>query len=326
MTTTTLQATPSTPSPFLAFVRRHAALFLIYGLLLVMVVLASVFSDRFLTERNLTNLLRQAGFLGIVAIGQTLVILSGGIDLSVGSVIKLSVLVSAILMNGQQDNLWLGLGVVLVMGAVIGLLNATVITRLRVAPFIATLGAYSILRGISLWITTKPIGRAAPGWLQFYDLRVGAIAGPAFVFFVLLVVMILVLRRTRFGRHIYAVGGNELVARLSGIPIQRVKYGVYILCSLFAALTGLLYLSRMGVGDPVVGDGLELQSITAVILGGTSLAGGRGGLIGTLGGVLLLALTANLLVILNVNQWIQQLIQGLIIISAVALYKQKNRG
>jgi ribose transport system permease protein len=324
MTTTTLQAAPTASARY-AFVRRHAALFVIYGLLLVMVVLASLFSERFLTERNFANLLRQAGFLGIVAIGQTVVILSGGIDLSVGSVIKLSVLVAALVMNGHESNTALAIGLVLLMGVLVGMFNAMVITRLRVAPFIATLGVYSILRGISFAITTKPIGRASPFWLSFYDSRIGPLAGPAVVFFVLLVVMIVVLRRTRFGRYVYAVGGSEQVARLSGIPITRVKYGVYIICSALAALTGLLYLSRMGVGDPVVGDGLELQSITAVILGGTSLAGGRGGLIGTLGGVLLLALTANLLVILNVNQWIQELIQGLIIISAVALYKQKNR-
>jgi ribose/xylose/arabinose/galactoside ABC-type transport system permease subunit len=137
--------------------------------------------------------------------------------------------------------------------------------------------------------------------------------------------LIFVLRRTIFGRYIYAVGGSEQVARLSGIPVNRVKLGVYILCSLLASVTGLLYLSRMGVGDPVIGDGLELQSITAVILGGTSLFGGRGGVVGTLGGVLLLGLTNNLLVVLNVNQWIQELVAGLVIVIAVALYKQKGR-
>ena len=324
MTTSTIAPTTA-PNPLAVLWRRHAPLVVIYGLLIVLFLLAAFLSDRFLTARNLSNLLRQAGFLGIVAIGQTVVILSGGIDLSVGSVVKLSVLVAALVMNGHETNMWLGIAAVLGMGVVIGLLNATVITRLHVAPFIATLGAYGILRGISLWITTKPVGRASPAWLQFYDSGIGPIAGPAALFLVLLVVMMVVLRRTRFGRHVYAIGGSEQVARLSGIPITRVKYGIYTMCSVMAALTGLLYLSRMGVGDPVVGDGLELQSVTAVILGGTSLFGGRGGLVGTLGGVLLLALMGNLLVILNVNQWYQQLIQGLVIIGAVALYKQKGR-
>jgi ribose transport system permease protein len=145
------------------------------------------------------------------------------------------------------------------------------------------------------------------------------------LFILLFVSIIFVLRRTPFGRHIYAVGGSEQVARLAGISIDRVKFGVYILCSLLAALTGLLYLTRYGVGDPSTGDGLELDSITAVILGGTSLFGGQGGVIGTLGGVLLLVLTGNLLVVLNVTQWYRDLIQGIIIVAAVALYKQKGR-
>jgi ribose/xylose/arabinose/galactoside ABC-type transport system permease subunit len=188
-----------------------------------------------------------------------------------------------------------------------------------------TLGSYSILRGLSLAITSKPVGRAAPEVLALYDQKIGPVPLLVILFALLLVVVILMLRRTRFGRHVYAVGGSEEVAQLSGVPVKRIRYGVYMLCSMSAALTGLLYLSRMGVGDPVVGDGLELQSITAVILGGTSLFGGRGGLIGTLGGVLLLTLTNNMLVMLNVNQWIQQLIQGLIIVGAVALYNQKGR-
>ena len=134
-----------------------------------------------------------------------------------------------------------------------------------------------------------------------------------------------VLWRTAFGRYIYAIGGNEQVARLSGIRVDSVKIGVYVLCSALAALTGLLYLARAGVGDPVIGVGAELQAITAVILGGTSLFGGQGGLIGTLGGVLLMGLTNNILVILNISSWYQDLIQGLVIVGAVALYKQKRR-
>ena len=309
----------------MAWIRRNTAVILIYGILLILFVGASYASDRFLTERNLFNVMRQSAFLGIAALGQTLVILTGGIDLSVGSVVKLSVLVSAILMAGNPANTWMAVGAVLLMGVAIGLFHALIITRLRVAPFIVTLGTYSILRGISLAIATKPVGRASPDWLGLYDARVGPVAVITLLFAVLLIVVAVMLRRTRFGRHIYAVGGNEQTARLSGIAVDWVKTGVYVLCSTFAALTGLLYLSRMGIGDPVVGDGLELQVITAAILGGTSLFGGKGSPLGTLGGVLLLGITANLLVIFNVNQWIQELLQGIIILGAVALYKQKGR-
>jgi ribose/xylose/arabinose/galactoside ABC-type transport system permease subunit len=228
-------------------------------------------------------------------------------------------------MNGETANTWWAAATVLGMGALIGASHAFVITRLRVAPFIVTLGTYSILRGVALAITSKPIGRASREWLLFYDMGIGPLAGITLLFLGLFVLLIVLMHHTRFGRYVYAVGGDEQVAYLSGIAVTRVKYGVYMLCSTLAALTGLLYLSRMGIGDPVVGDGLELQSITAVILGGVSLFGGRGTLIGVVGGVLLLTITANLLVILNVNQWIQELVQGLIIVGAVALYKQKGR-
>jgi ribose transport system permease protein len=334
--------------------RRNGPLLVVYGLLLALVVAVSLSGAReqFWRYSNIFNLLRQTAFLGTLALGQMLAILTGGIDLSVGSLVKLSVLVSAIGMStrtgsswtASPENMWLAILGTLALGLLVGMIHAVVITRLKIAPFIVTLGTYSILRGIAYAISTGPVGRAAPDVLRFYDLRLGDIFGlsrqqmnssptlglflvPIIVlFFVfLLIATIFILRRTPFGRHIYAVGGNEQVARLSGISVDRVKFGVYILCSLLAALTGLMYLSRYGVGDPNTGEGLELQSITAVILGGTSLFGGRGGVVGTLGGVLLLGLTANLLVILNVTQWYQELIQGVIIVAAVALYKQKGR-
>ena len=305
--------------------RRHASTLIVYGLILILGVYASLLSPNFLTERNIFNVLRTAAFLGTVAIGETFVIIGGGIDLSVGSVIKLSVLMSAILMNGKPQNIAIAVATTLAMGAVVGLINGLLITKMRIAPFIVTLGVYSILRGVAYTVTTKPVGRAAPGFLRLYDLKLGP--APLLVIFLALLLLagIFVLRRMTFGRYIYAIGGNEQVARLSGIRVDRVKIGVYVLCSTLAARTGLLYLGRSGVGDPVTGEGAELQAITAVILGGTSLFGGQGGLIGTLGGVLLVGLTNNVLVILNVSSWYQELIQGLVIVGAVALYKQKRR-
>jgi ribose transport system permease protein len=313
------------PSRFRIFLRRHASLLVVYGLIILLGTYATLSSNTFLTDRNIFNVLRQGTFLGTVAIGETFVILSGGIDLSVGSVIKLAVLMSGIIMDGKPENVGLAVVATLAMGAAVGLVHALFITRLRIAPFIATLGTYSVLRGIAYTITTTPKGKAAPGFLRLYDIKVGPV--PLLVLFlaVLLIVGIFILRRTTFGRHIYAIGGSEQVARLSGIHVDRVKVGVYVLCSMLAALTGLLYLTRAGIGDPVTGEGAELQAITAVILGGTSLFGGLGGLIGTFGGVLLIGLTNNILVVLNVTQWYQDLIEGLVIVSAVALYKQKRR-
>ncbi|MCC7452423.1 MAG: ABC transporter permease [Anaerolineae bacterium] len=307
------------------WLRRNAPLLVVYGLIIILSLGASIYSDRFLNDRNIFNILRQAAFLGTAALGQTFVILTGGIDLSVGSVVKLTILTSAIIMNGRPENTWPAILAVLLMGAFIGAIHALLITRLNIAPFIVTLGSYSILRGIALRISTSPVGKASPEVLRFYDQRIGSVPIIVIGFVILLLITIFVLRRTPFGRYIYAVGGNEQVARLSGIPVNRVKFGVYMLCGMFAALTGLLLLSRYGVGDPVIGDGMELDTITAVVLGGTSLFGGRGGMIGTFGGVLLLGLITNLLVVLNVNQWIRDLIQGIVIVSAVALYKQKGR-
>ncbi len=328
MTSVNLSSAPATPSSASrrnAFLRRNSPLLLIYGLLLVMIVVGTVVGERFFTERNLFNILRQAAFLGTVSIGQTLVILAGGIDLSVGSVVKLSMLVAAILNDGQAGQTWLAVVATLSLGALIGFVHATIITRFKVAPFIVTLGTYSILRGIALTVATKPVGRASSGLLRLYDIKIGPVPVLVVLFALLVIGIYFMLRQTTFGRYIYAVGGDEQTARLSGINITWVRYGVYMGCSTLAALTGLLYLSRMGIGDPVVGDGLELQSITAVILGGTSLFGGRGGVVGTLGGVLLLGLTNNLLVVLKINQWVQDLIEGLVIVGAVALYRQKGR-
>lgn len=305
--------------------RRNMPYVIVYGLIVALLIYGTLNSDRFLTDRNIQNVLRQSVFLGIVALGQTLVILTGGIDLSVGSVIKVAVLTSAILMNGDSNNIFVAVVATLGMGVLVGLVNGFVVTRFKVAPFIVTLGTYSILRGIAYTISTTPIGRAAPEFLQFYDQKIGPVYVLIVAFAVLLVALLFMLRRTRFGRYIYAVGGSEQVARLSGISVNRIRLGVYVLCSTLAALAGLFSLSRSGVGDPSIGEGLELQAITAVVVGGTSLFGGRGGLLGTLGGVLLLGLIANLLVVLNVNQWLRDLIEGAIIVIAVALYKQKGR-
>lgn len=317
---TTVQSAPRWP-----MLRRNASLLTVYALLLLMFVVAALFADRFLTSRNLINVLRQTAFLGTVALGQTQVILAGGIDLSVGSLVKLTVLVTAIVMNGHPQNTWVAVGLGLALGVGVGLIHALLVIRWRVAPFIVTLGTYSILRGVSLAIASKPVGKASPAMLALYDLRLGPLPVIVVGFVLLLLLLWWMLRRTVFGRYLYAVGGSEQAARLSGLPVERVKLGAYVLCSLLAATTGLLYLSRMGLGDPNVGEGLELQSITAVILGGTSLAGGSGSVFGTLGGVLLLGLTNNLLVSFNVSNYVQDLIEGLIIVAAVALYKQKGR-
>jgi len=304
------------------FWRQNGRLIAVYGLVVIMALIGVFFTERFLSERNLFNLLRQTAFLGVVALGQMLVVLTAGIDLSIGSLVRVSVLVSAILMSGDSNNTLPAILITLLLGAGIGFVHALLINRLNISPFIVTLASFVILRGVALTISTAPIGKASRETLLFYDQRVGPFSILFLLFVILIVTLIFVLRRTIFGRYVYAVGGNQEVARLAGIPVQRVRYGVYILCSLLASVCGLMWLSRMGVGDPVIADGLELTTITAVIIGGTSLFGGRGGVMGTIGGVLVLALLANLMVLLNVQQQYQGLIEGIVIVSSIALYNQ----
>lgn len=227
-------------------------------------------------------------------------------------------------MNGESANVLPAIIATLALGVLVGLIHGFLINELRIAPFIVTLASLVILRGIGLTISSSPVGKASREVMMFYVQKIGPIPIIAWMFFALIVLTMLLLRFTVFGKYLYAVGGNIEVARLSGVPIKAVRYGVYVLCSLTAAVTGLLWLSRMSVGDPAIGDGIELQTITAVIIGGTSLFGGRASVLGTLGGVLLLGITANLLVMLGVNQFIQGLIQGVIIVAAVALYKQEG--
>lgn len=304
------------------FLSRNARLVAVYALIVVLLIIGAQSSSRFLSERNLFNVLRQASFLGVVTLGQMLVILTAGIDLSVGSVVKLSVLVSAVLMNGSAENTLPVILLVMGMGVLIGLIHGFFITQLDINPFIVTLASYVILRGLALSISTSPIGKASKGILLFYDQRLGPFSLIFIIFIILSVVLYWILHYTTFGRYIYALGGNQEVARLSGISTKRIRYGVFVLCSLLASICGLLWLSRMGVGDPVIGNGLELDTITAVIIGGTSLFGGRGGVVGTTGGVLLLTILANLLVTLNVPQYYQGLIEGTVIVAAVAFYRQ----
>ena len=306
------------------FLRRYGPIFAVYGFIIVLFIIGATQSERFLTVRNLTNVARQSAYLGIVALGQMLVILTAGIDLSVGSLVKLSILVSAIVMNGETANQGAAIVATLGLGLVVGLIHGFLVNEVKIAPFIVTLASLGILRGISLSISTSPVGKASREFIMFYVQTIGPVPIIAVMFGALLVLTALMLRHTAFGKYLYAIGGNTEVAHLSGVPVKLVRYGVYVICSITASITGLLWLSRMGVGDPAIGDGIELQAITAVIIGGTSLFGGRGTVIGTLGGVLLLGITANLLVMLGVNQFIQGLIQGIIIVAAVALYKQEG--
>ncbi len=296
----------------------------IWCLVLVLILIGGVISPFYRSIDNLINIVRQLATPGILVIGQTLIILSGGIDLSNAGVVKLTSLLAAGLINGNDK---LALPVVLLclaIGGLVGLVNAFLSFKWRVPPFIATLATATILRGISLFYTTTVIGKASPAIRYLYYGTPFGIPMPAIILFIFVCLFAFILRSTKFGKEIYAVGGNEQTASLAGIRVYRVRVSAYVIGGILAAFGGLLILAKNGVGDPVVGEGLEMDSITAVILGGVSLMGGQGTLFGAFGGISALSITNNLINILRFDQWYQRLIKGMLIVIAVAIYKQKK--
>lgn len=308
------------------FFEMHSRSIVVVVVLLALLILGSIASPYFRSSRNLLNFGRKmVVVLTILSIGQTMVMIAGGIDLSVGAMVKLIGVFSAGMMMGELGRLIPVSFLCLGFGGLVGLVNGLIVTKAGVAPFIATLGMMSILRGIAFGYTTTPIG-SVPKSMRF--LARGMVGPFPFALFVIIVFIVLawfVLKYTRFGRHLYAVGGNNEIARLAGINVDRTRILTYVISGVLAALAGLFMVSRMGVGEPDIGEGLELDSITAVILGGTSLAGGVGGIVGTVAGVLVLGLIDNLLNLLRVSSFYQLVVKGIIILMAVSIHRAKRQ-
>lgn len=297
----------------------------VLGLLVVLFIVGAGLSERFGTLRNLGNIFEQAPALGFVSIGQTLVILTGGIDLSIGGIVSLSAVLMAGVVAGDPALLFPVLFGVLAFGAFIGFLNGFLVLTLRVHPLIVTLGMASVLQGSALLYTLYPQGKV-PIFFEFFAYgRVAGIPTGGLVMLFLFLVFGLLLNYTRLGRFIFAVGGNPVAARLAGISVGRIILFVYAASGFFAALAGVYLVSRTGVGDPRIGEPLTLASITPVVVGGTILAGGRGGLLGTLLGVFLVLIINNLLNYQNVSTFYQWVVQGAIIVIAVSVFVERQR-
>lgn len=299
-----------------------------YGLLIAFAVLCVVFSFRspaFLTVQNGINVLRQISINAILAIGVTCVILTGGIDLSLGSVLALTGVLAASFAHPDTYPLILPLAIGILGGVWIGLLNGIVITRFRVAPFIVTLGMMTIARGGALIASKgRPVSNLSDTFNFIGNGNFLRVPIPVIILVVVFGISYFVLRRTTFGRHVYAVGGNEEAARASGISTQRVKIAAYAICSGLAGLAGIIQASRITTGQPNAGISYELDAIAAVVIGGTSLSGGIGSITGTLLGALLIGTLNNGLDLLNVSSYYQQVVKGLIIIGAVILDREKH--
>lgn len=307
-----------------AYLRNNASIVLIYGIILVLAIGAGAFTEKFQNPSNLVNILRQSIVIGLIAIGQSAVILTGGADMSVAMVARIVTLIVATIFAANHSNpglifplVLLGIGV----GALLGGFNGLIITRTHANPFIITFGIANVLRGVNLAIATTPIRGIPSEFLKIYDTKIGIVPVNVLVMAVVWVIAWLITTRSKPGRALFAAGGSERVARLSGIRVNRTLVMAYVFSGICAALAGLFLLSRTGVGDPSAAEGMDFQSMVAVALGGISLYGGKGSMVGTLGGVLLLALLSNVFNLTQVNIYFQQLFLGMIVLIAVASYK-----
>jgi ribose/xylose/arabinose/galactoside ABC-type transport system permease subunit len=291
----------------------------IWSVVLALLAIGFLAVPEFSSTGNLQNLLRQSAALGIVAIGQTLVILTGGIDLSVGALMGLVVVITNGVMQGQAEAIPLAVLLGLGIGLAVGLFNGAMVVLTGINPLILTFGMLSILQGAVFVYTDRTIGRAPPEFQALAYGNMGPIPVPAIMLAIVAISAWILLRYTSFGRAVYAVGGNRDHARRAGVPTRAVTVGVYALSGFIAAVAGLMLAARLGTGYTLAGAGFEIDSIVAVVLGGTALTGGRGGVVGTMGGLFVLVLINNVLNLLAVSAYVQQVIKGVIVVAAVTV-------
>jgi ribose/xylose/arabinose/galactoside ABC-type transport system permease subunit len=305
--------------------REHQSTIIVYLVLIGLVIGSSIFSDVFRSPRNMKNLAVQSVALGLVSIGQTFTILTAGIDLSVGSVISMVTLLTAGLPAGNPQMLFPVIILVIGLSLFVGFLNGLVISRTGVHPLIVTLGMMSIVQGAILLYSKVPVGPVPETFSFFAWGEIGKIPFPFLLFAAVAAISIIILNKTTFGRYIYATGGDEQVARLSGISTFQVKVFAYMYCSFTAALSGLFLISRLGMSGPLGGERFMLDSIIPVLIGGTALTGGKGGVTGTIAGVFIMTILGNIFNLLGVHSYWQWVISGMIIITAVAFFwKEKE--
>jgi ribose transport system permease protein len=299
------------------------------GLLLVVLLFHFLEPDSFLSSRNFRTVSTQTVIVGLGAIGMTFVIASGGIDLSIGSVIALASVVAAAVAKAGYDPMLCALAGVLT-GALCGLVNGLVIARLGVIPFIATLGMMGVARGVAKWLAAEQKIDAPAGWLENLmskaeDSRLLGLPQAVWLTLVLAIIFGMVLRHTVLGAHTLAIGSNEDTARLCGVRVGRTKIWIYVLCGIFGGLAGVMTFGRLTVGDPTTAIGEELDVIAAVVIGGASLSGGEGRIAGSILGALLMAFLANGCNLSGVPNYVQEILIGVIIVAAVAVDRYRHR-
>ncbi|MES0884543.1 ABC transporter permease [Roseibium sp. SCP14] len=326
MSEVTAQPAPARPSGF-RFEYWAPALLLICAVVIYVLACVLTGQTQYLTWSNLLAVLGRSIALGITAVGQTFAILVASIDLSVASLISATAVLASVLMDGNPAMIPLAIAAALTLGAIVGLVNGVIITRLDVNPLIATLGMSLIIQGCLSAFVSNFAG-SVPEEFQFF--AYGNVAGLPFAvlfFLALSLLAFLTLRFTKFGSNIYSVGGNRDAARFAGISTSRVIVGAHVICSLCATVAGLYLASRLRSGAPWIGsDGVyDLESIAVVVIGGTILAGGRGGIWGTVGGVVIFSLIDSIFNVLGVDAFAKQVLRGMIIVAAVGFYAARSR-
>ena len=293
----------------------------IYGLLLVVFAVMCLVSESFRSLYNITNLITQCVPLACVALGQTLVIISGGIDMSVGSTISVCTCVAAKLMNTDSPaQVAFGAAAVVLTGVAVGLINGAGINFAKVPPMITTLCTSTALSGVALWILPMAGGKVNSDFARFVYRKWTIVSFPLIVMLVLFLVMRTLLTRTRTGVDIYAIGRDPRIAKTMGVNVRAASMKTYLLCGLCAGITGLLLACRMRVGDPTCGTVYSMDSITAAVVGGTSMAGGVGLLSGTVAGAFLIGMLSNIMNSLAVNQFYQYVVKGALLVLAMVIY------
>lgn len=306
---------------------RQASTFSIFLILLGMCLILSLTTgNKFLTVSNLTSVIRQFSFTAMMAIGMVMVIITGGIDLSVGSVFAFSGVITCMAITKWGVPVFISVVLGIAAGAAFGYINGLCITRLQLPPFISTLGTMSIARGLSYGITGGyPIG-SLPDNFKFLGLgSILSIPTPIVIMLILAIIFSIFMRKTITGRWIFAIGGNEEAARISGVKVDRTKQIVYALCGAMAAIAGIATAARLGVGQSTAGQGYEMDAISAVVIGGASMSGGSGNIVGTILGAAIMGVLRNGLVLLNVSAYWQQVVLGCVIIVAVSIDKLQAR-
>ncbi len=305
---------------------RLSASWAIWGVLAALLVVAASLSRAFLDAIYLANVVRQAAPVGIAAIGATVVMILGGVDLSVGAVVSFAAVFAAIQMNGDPARLGSAIAWTMLASALLGLINGALVAWNRASSFILTLGtALAIYGATQLYSGGTARGIVAPGFREFFNLRLGGVVPVLALVMVALALLVeALLRVTRFGRSVYLIGSNAAAARISGLSLARVTIAAYTISGLFAGLAGLALLARSGVSTTSSGRGFELDTLAAIVLGGTVFEGGRGSAIATVGGVLVLFVAFNIVNILGLNFNLQLTVKGLIVIVASAIYARLN--